>query len=231
MTILPLHSWDVSSKEAVVLQRELAGQIRLTKLDRPLETVAGCDISYNKRSPELFAAIVVVRVPELDIIEIVTVKKTVTFPYVPGLLSFRECPPLLEAFARLTSRPSAVMLDGQGIAHPRRFGLACHMGLWLDLPTLGCAKSRFVGEYEPPGDQAGEASPLRDEKGERIGVVMRTRQRTNPVFVSPGHRIEFRGAVKIVQATLSGYRVPVPTRLAHIAANESRATGKTTHNV
>lgn len=231
MTIRPLHAWDVTPKEAVALQRELAGQIRLTKLDRPLETVAGCDVSYNKRSPELYAAVVVVTIPELIPVETVTVKKTVTFPYVPGLLSFRECPPLLEAFSRLTHCPSAVMLDGQGIAHPRRFGLACHMGLWLDLPCLGCAKSRFVGEFEPPGDQAGDSSPLRDEQGERIGVVLRTRQRTNPVFVSPGHRIDFQGAVKIVKATLSGYRVPLPTRLAHIAANEARATGKTTHSI
>jgi deoxyribonuclease V len=159
------------------------------------------------------------------VVESVVAHAEVTFPYVPGLLSFREAPPVLAAWERLRIEPDAVMLDAQGIAHPRRLGLACHVGLWLDRPCVGCAKSRLVGKYDEPGPAAGDTSPLTD-RGEQVGVVFRSRARAKPVFVSPGHRVDLEGAVAVVRATLSGYRHPVPTRLAHVAANQARAAGE-----
>ncbi|HEY2784438.1 MAG TPA: deoxyribonuclease V [Fimbriiglobus sp.] len=221
MTFATLHRWDVTPVQAVELQRKLASQVDVSRPLGRLRTVAGCDISYNMRSPILFAAVVVVRVPDLEVVELVAVKKEVSFPYVPGLLSFREAPPLLAAFGKLKTKPDAVMLDGQGLAHPRRFGLACHLGLWLDLPTVGCAKSRLVGEFVEPGIEAGDTSPLMD-RGEKVGVMFRSRRKVKPVFISPGHRIDMAGAVEVVRRTLSGYRMPAPTRLAHIAANAAR---------
>jgi deoxyribonuclease V len=221
MDVPTLHRWDVTPKEAVALQRELAARVDVARPLGRVRTVAGCDVSYNKRSPVLYAAVVVVRVPGFEVVEQVVATATVTFPYVPGLLSFREIPPLLAAFRRLTAKPDVVLLDGQGLAHPRRFGLACHLGLWLNRPTVGCAKSRLIGEYSEPGLDAGDASPLVD-RGEQVGVVLRTRARVKPAFVSPGHRIDRAGAVEVVRKTLSGFRMPAPTRLAHVAANAAR---------
>jgi deoxyribonuclease V len=146
------------------------------------------------------------------------------FPYVPGLLSFREAPAVLQAWESLRTTPDAVMLDAQGVAHPRRFGLACHVGLWLQRPSVGCAKTRLIGEFAEPGPHPGDATPLRIEN-EPVGTVLRTATRARPVFVSPGHMIDLAGAVALVRATLSRYRHPVPTRLAHIAANQARTTG------
>jgi deoxyribonuclease V len=214
----------LSPVEAVALQRELAARVDVSRPLGRLRIVAGCDVSYNKRSPVMYAAVVVVRVPGFEVVEQVVAKVEVSFPYVPGLLSFREIPPLLAAFATLKSKPDVVMLDGQGIAHPRRIGLASHLGLWLNRPTVGCAKSRLVGRFEEPGAETGDTAPLTD-RGEQVGIVFRTRGLAKPVFVSPGHRIDFAGAVEVVKRTLSGYRMPVPTRLAHLAANVARAAG------
>jgi deoxyribonuclease V len=146
------------------------------------------------------------------------------FRYVPGLLSFREAPALLEAFAKVESEPDVVMLDGQGIAHPRRMGIASHIGLWLDRPCVGCAKSKLYGRYVEPAPEAGSTSPLvagRDE----IGQAVRTKNRVNPVYVSPGHRIDMAGAVRSVLASVRKYRLPEPTRLAHLFVNEERRKG------
>jgi deoxyribonuclease V len=222
MDFSDLHRWDLSPVEAVALQRELAARVDVSRPLGRLRTVAGCDVSYNMRSPVMYAAVVVVRVPDFDVVEQVVAKVEVSFPYVPGLLSFREIPPLLAAFATLKTKPDVVMLDGQGVAHPRRIGLASHLGLWLNRPTVGCAKSRLIGRFEEPGAEAGDFASLTD-RGERVGIVFRTRGRVKPVFVSPGHRIDFAGAVEVVKRTLSGYRMPVPTRLAHLAANVARA--------
>ena len=219
----PLHRWNLTPKEAVALQRELGKQVDVASpATAPIETVAGCDISYNRGSPILYAAVVVVRVADLSVVEQSVVTLAVKFPYVPGLLSFREAPPLLAAWEQLRTRPDAAMLDGQGIAHPRRLGVACHLGLWLGLPCVGCAKSRLVGEFDEPGPNAGDTSPLLYHDQE-VGVVLRSAKRAKPIFVSPGHRIDIPGAVSLVRATLGGYRMPVPTRLAHIAANTARA--------
>lgn len=220
-----LHDWDVTPKEAVALQRELASRVDIRTHLGHSETVAGCDVSYNRRSPVMYAAVVVVRVADLSVVETSTVSLEVKFPYVPGLLSFREAPPVLAAWEKLRIDPDAVMLDAQGVAHPRRLGLACHLGLWLDKPCLGCAKSRLVGTYDEPGPDAGDVSALMLGE-EAVGWVLRSAARANPVFVSPGHRIDRDGALAVVRATLRGYRHPMPTRLAHIAANHARTIGE-----
>lgn len=224
----PPHRWDVTPTEAVALQRDLARHVRPTPLPRPARTVVGCDVSFAFRSPVHFAAAVVYDLATRTAIERVTVRRRVTFPYVPGLHSFREAPPLLEALARLTTRPDVVMLDGQGIAHPRRLGLACHVGLWLDRPTLGCAKSLLCGTHGDVGPEPGDTAALVD-RGEAVGTALRTKRRSRPLFVSPGHRIDPAGAVATVLASLAGYRMPEPTRLAHRAANEARIRNRTGH--
>jgi deoxyribonuclease V len=159
----------------------------------PIRYVAGCDIAYHLTEPRLFAAVVVLRTDDLSVVEEITAARDVTFPYVPGLLSFREVPALIELFGNLRLTPDAVMLDGQGVAHPRRFGLACHLGLWLDLPCVGCAKSWLVGDYTDPGPLAGDAAPL-TVSGEEVGAAVRSAAGAKPVFVSPGHRIDAAGA-------------------------------------
>ena len=157
----------------------------------------------------------------LEVVERVGVVERVTFPYVPGLLSFRECPPVLAAFEKLKTVPDVVMCDGQGIAHPRRIGIASHLGLWLALPTIGCAKSLLCGTYEEPGPERGARSPLID-KGEVIGAVVRSRARVKPLYVSPGHLCDLESAVNVVLACSVKYRLPVPARLAHETVNDLR---------
>jgi deoxyribonuclease V len=221
MKIHPLHSWDVSGTEAVALQRQLAGRVDVrTPLTR-CELIAGADVSYNRDSDVFFAAVVVLRTDDGSVVETQGARKVSTFPYVPGLLSFREAPVLLEAFAKVQAEPDAVMLDGQGIAHMRRLGLASHVGLWLDRPCLGCAKSVLFGKYKEPGPKAGSLAPLLDGK-EVIGSVVRTKDKVQPVFVSPGHKIDLPSAVRVVLNSCRGYRLPEPTRQAHLHVNALR---------
>ena len=222
MEIKTLHHWPTTEAEAVALQESLAARVDVSTPLAEFDLVAGCDIAYHLTEPVLFAAVVVVRASDRSVVETRTVTRETKFPYVPGLLSFREIPALLAAFAELRSAPDAVMLDGQGIAHPRRFGLACHLGLWLNLPCLGCAKSWLVGEYEEPGPDAGDAARL-SVSGEPVGAVVRSAAGAKPVFLSPGHKIDIASAVAVTRATLSGYRHPTPTREAHLAANALRA--------
>ena len=151
--------------------------------------MAGADVAYSRRTHRVYAAVVVVALPSLETVETVGVARPATFPYIPGLLSFREVPPLLDAFERLAQAPDVVVFDGQGLAHPRRFGLACHAGLLLDVPSIGCAKTRLVGEHDAVPDRRGASALLRVE-GETVGAVVRTRPGVNPVFVSPGHRAD-----------------------------------------
>jgi deoxyribonuclease V len=221
MDIPKLHDWPTTQAEAIELQRRLAGKVIV---DVPLpscERIAGADISYNKYSNTVYAGVVVLNAADLSVVERKGVVAESPFPYVPGLLSFREAPVVLQAFRLLATRPDAVMCDGQGLAHQRRFGLACHLGLWLDLPCFGCAKSRLVGSFTPPGEEAGATSPL-TYRGEVVGAVVRTKRRTNPVFVSPGHKIDLASAVRWTLATCKGYRIPEPTRQAHLFVNELR---------
>jgi deoxyribonuclease V len=215
------HSWDLTTAEARAVQLELAGKVDVTTPLAPWTLVAAADGSYSKRSTWLCAAVVVMRAGTFEVVERIGVVDEARFPYVPGLLSFREAPGLLKAFERLKTRPDVVLCDGQGYAHPRRFGLACHLGLWLGLPTIGCAKSRLCGTYDEPGPRVGDRSPLLDQE-EVIGAVVRTRARVRPLFVSPGHRCDLESAVSVVLATAPRYRLPVPARAAHDYVNEVR---------
>src|SRR5215210_2817971 len=216
-----LHDWDMTPREAVELQKSLRERVVIAPLKRPIETIAGADISFNKFSTTLYAGIVVLRLPSLEVIEEVGVVSETAFPYVPGLLSFRETPPLLEAWAKLKTEPDAVMFDGQGLAHPRRVGIACHVGLIIKRPTWGCAKSVLVGKFEEPGEERGAWSPMVD-KGETVGAALRTKTRVQPVYVSPGHLIDLEGAIDLTLRCDGGYRQPEPTRRAHLLVNALR---------
>lgn len=221
MNIHQLHGWDLKPVGAVQLQRELAARVVTNVPLAVCERIAGADVSYNRFSSTFYAGIVVVRLADGEVIERRGAVAESPFPYVPGLLSFREAPALLEAFAKVESRPDAVMCDGQGLAHPRRFGIACHLGLWLEVPTIGCAKSHLAGKYDEPGPEAGSTSPLTLGR-EVVGEVVRTKTKTRPLFVSPGHRIDVTSSVRWVLAACRGYRLPEPTRQAHLYVNELR---------
>jgi len=224
MKIHRLHAWDLTPAEAVALQRELAGRVEAgPPLDR-CDLVAGADVSYNRFSNTFYAGVVVLRTSDLSVVERQGAVREVHFPYIPGLLSFRETPVLLDAFAKVKSEPDAVMVDAHGFSHPRRFGLTCHLGVCLERPTLGCAKSRLTGTYEEPGPKAGAHTPLTD-RGEVIGSVLRTKAGVRPVFVSVGHRIDLASAVRLVLQTCRGYRLPEPTRQAHHHVNTLRRAG------
>jgi deoxyribonuclease V len=213
--------WDLTPTEARAHQAELAGLVDTSTPLPPWRTLAASDVSFDRGSEVLYAAVVVVDGSTFEIIEKVGLEAAATFPYVPGLLSFREAPALLEAFGRLKTRPDVVLCDGQGVAHPRRLGIASHLGLCLDLPTVGCAKSRLCGRFDEPGPSRGDRSPLIDQ-GEVVGAVLRTRDRIAPLFVSPGHRCDLESAVALVLATTRKYRLPIPSRIAHDYVNEVR---------
>ena len=211
-----LHSWDVTPEEARRFQNELRTQVIGTDRFGKINTVAGADIGFKKDIAR--ASVVVLSVPELQVVESVVTESPVRFPYVPGLLSFREIPPLLTAFTQLQTEPDLVIVDGQGIAHPRRFGLASHLGLVLDKPTIGCAKSRLWGRYEEPESEQGSYTYLMD-KDEVIGAVVRTRTNVQVVYISIGHRISLDSARTWTLACCRGYRLPETTRYAHNAAS------------
>jgi len=225
MVFPELHPWNLTPKEAIALQRELAGQVVLhDELPDPVRVVAGVDVSCARFAPEVFAAVVLYDLHGGSIVETVSARAGESFPYVPGLLSFRELPVVLEAFHRLLRAPGVVLVDGQGVAHPRRFGIASHLGLWLDLPTIGCAKSRLCGAHDEPGLNRGDWASLQ-ESGEEVGRVLRTRDRVRPLYVSPGHQVSMERAVQLVLACGRGYRLPEPTRLAHVESNRLRIAG------
>jgi deoxyribonuclease V len=213
-----LHPWTLSPKEAIELQKTLAERLVLSWDGRDIGAVAGVDVSV--RDGVSRAAIVLMSFPDLEPLAATCSERPTPFPYVPGLLTFREGPVVLDAWERLPAEPDVVLFDGQGIAHPRRLGLAAHMGLWLDVPTIGCAKSRLYGLYEEPGSRKGDRTPLRDERepDHAIGSVLRSRDGVKPLFVSPGHRIDVAQATILVLACCRGYRLPEPTRCAHRTA-------------
>jgi deoxyribonuclease V len=216
-----LHAWNVTPSEAVALQQRLRQQIRLEPPTRAFATIAGADISFNKFEETVYAGVVVLRLDTLDTVEEAGVVSTAPFPYIPGLLSFREIPALLEAWATLTTEPDVVMFDGHGTAHPRRIGIASHAGLFLNRPTFGCGKSVLIGKYDEPAAQRGAWSPMLD-RGETIGAALRTKDRVNPVYVSPGHLLDLPTAIQLTLQTDGGYRVPEPTRRAHLLVNALR---------
>jgi len=211
-----LHSWDVTPEEARRIQNGLRRQVVRTDRFGKINTVAGVDIGFKKDIAR--ASVVVLSFPELQVVDSVVTESPVRFPYIPGLLSFREIPPLLTAFTQLQTEPDLVIVDGQGIAHPRRFGLASHLGLILDKPAIGCAKSRLCGQYEEPESEQGSYTYLMD-KDEVIGAVVRTRKNVQVVYISIGHRISLDAARTWALACCRGYRLPETTRYAHNAAS------------
>jgi len=221
MKIRHLHAWDVSSQEAIQIQKELRSQLDLTKLPRTIRHVAGADVSFSRISGRIWAGVVVFSFPELSRIEEKWIQDKVRFPYIPGLLSFRELPVLLKALKRLKTDPELILCDGQGIAHPRGLGLASHLGLLVDRATVGCAKSRLVGAFSEVGQQKGSYAPLW-YKEQMVGAVLRTRRGVKPLFISPGNRITLDESVKIVLECCSKYRMPEPTRQAHLLVSGLR---------
>jgi deoxyribonuclease V len=218
------HSWDLTTAEARDLQLRLAARVDSTRALAPWTTVGGADVSYDRRGKWLYAAVIVVRADTLELIDRSRVVTQARFPYVPGLLSFREAPAVIEAFDALTHVPDVLLCDGQGIAHPRRMGLAAHLGLCLGIPTIGCAKSWLWGEFYEPGPERGCWSPLTDGS-ETIGAVLRTRTGVKPLFVSSGHLCDLASAIAVVLGTAPQYRLPVTSRLAHQYVNELRRAG------
>lgn len=211
------HRWDLTPKEAIALQTELRSEV---VADRPfdlggLRLVAGVDVSVKGGVSQ--AAVVVAIFPELRPVETARASRPTPFPYVPGLLSFREGPVLEEAFERLACEPDLFLFDGSGYAHPRRMGLASHLGLWLGRPTVGCSKTRLTGRHDEVPPERGAWAPLLD-RGEVVGAALRTRAGTNPVFVSPGHLIDLASAIDLVLRCSPRFRIPEPIRLAHAAA-------------
>jgi deoxyribonuclease V len=210
------HPWRVSYHEATAIQESLRARLRLVPFARRVRLVAGADVAYSRTSHRMYAAVVVVALPELKIVETKWVAARARFPYIPGLFSFRELPPLLAAFRRLRSSPDALLFDGQGLAHPRRFGLACHAGVLLGRPAVGCAKSILVGEHGPLGAGRGSAADLVCS-GETVGAALRTRAGVKPVYVSPGHLVDLSTSIALVLKATGRFRVPEPLRLAHQA--------------
>ncbi|MEW5995255.1 MAG: deoxyribonuclease V [Candidatus Zixiibacteriota bacterium] len=219
-----LHPWNVSPKEAMRIQAELRSQVVLERGFGEIGFIAGADIALDKDTNKGYAGVIVYRFPELIEVERRHAVENLTFPYIPGLLAFREAPVLLKAFAEVKQEPDVIVFDGQGLAHPRRVGIATHMGLLLDKPSIGCAKSRLIGRYEEPGAQAGQYTPLTDS-GETIGAVLRTRDNVNPVFISPGHKVDLSSSIEIIMKCVDGYRIPKPTREAdHFVGEVKKGT-------
>lgn len=222
---MKLFNENITPREAVALQKELAARVEIRPLATAPQTIAGADISFNKYSDVVYAGIVVLKFPSLEIVEEAGVETTTNFPYVPGLLAFRELPALALAWEKLRCKPDVLVLDGQGLAHPRRFGIACYAGLVFDCAALGCAKSVLTGKFEMPAEARGGWSPM-VHKDEMIGGALRTKNRVAPVYVSPGHKIDLVGAIELMLACDGGYRVPEPTRRAHEFVNRLRIAAR-----
>lgn len=217
---IPQLDWPQDAKAAIALQRQLAPQV-LTRDDfcrggssaGEFEYVAGLDVGFEEGGTVTLAAAVLLSFPALELVEMAIARSPTCFPYVPGLLSFREAPALLQALAQLKIEPDLIFCDGHGIAHPRRLGIASHLGLLVDKPTIGVAKSRYIGSYDEPGLEKGNWTPLMDGD-EQIGAVVRTRTKIKPLFISPGHRVSMETAIAMVLNSTTKYKLPEPTRLA-----------------
>ncbi len=205
------------------VQKEMREHLLLKWDGRPVSSIGGVDVSVKTEAAR--AAIVVIRYPELTPVEAVTADAPLVFPYVPGLLAFREGPAVLAAWEMLQHKPDLLMFDGQGIAHPRGIGIASHMGIWLGRPTIGVAKSRLYGRHAEVGPRYGDHADLFDKSGDIIGTVLRSKERTNPLYISPGHLMDVRHATDLVLACLAGYRLPEPTRWAHKVAGGEKLPG------
>jgi len=218
---LTKHNWNLTETEAIALQKKLAKEVVKEDHLKKVNYIAGVDVAYQKEGDLLIAAMVVIDAHTLKQVEESVVVDKVNFPYIPGLFSFRELPPILKAFEQLKQKPDLVVCDGQGYAHPRRFGLACHFGVLTDMPTIGCGKTRLTGSFEPVGEQRADRSDLVDN-GEVIGQVLRTQNGINPLYVSIGHKINLDTACKWVLHLCNNYRQPETTRLADGLVNKLR---------
>jgi deoxyribonuclease V len=216
-----LHKWDLSCKEAIEIQRRLAKRVRFTPMNKSPKVIAGLDCAFSKDGRRIVAAAVVIELPSFTVIETAIATRKVTFPYIPGLLSFREAPACIDAIEKLKAKPDVFIVDGQGIAHPRRFGIASHIGVLVDRPTIGCAKSRLIGSFDEPGRHKGNHSPLVNGN-EVIGAVVRTRTNIKPVFVSVGHKCTLEDAIKVILECMTKYRLPEPSRLAHQLVSKAK---------
>jgi deoxyribonuclease V len=213
-----LHSWDLTPKEAIALQRELRSCVLCEDCIGEVRAVAGIDVGFEDEGNTTRAAVAVLSFPELALIEHSIARVRTRFPYVPGLLSFREAPAVLEAFAKLRTTPDLILYDGHGLAHPRRFGIASHVGLLLDRPTIGVAKTLLVGQHRAPRNRRGAWAALEDAE-EVIGAALRTRVDVKPLYVSVGHRVTLPTAIRWVIACATRYRLPETTRWAHRLAS------------
>jgi deoxyribonuclease V len=216
-------NWDVSPKEAVLAQKEMRAHVKISPFRKPISRIGGADVSMNMFMPFGFAGFVTLSYPELILKDHYAKKEKINFPYIPGLLSFREIPMLLKAWKKLKQKPDVLVVDGVGIAHPRRMGIATHLGLILGLPTIGCSKKVLYGAYEEPGEQQGDFTFITDPKTNgKIGAALRSKFGVKPIFISPGHLITLNESISIVKNCIKKHRLPEPTRLAHIAVNEYR---------
>ncbi len=219
-----MHAWDVTPKEAIAVQKELRTQVRLVPLQKEVRTVAGADVSMNRFAKDGFAGFVTLSYPDCELMDQSVSGGPIPFPYIPGLLSFREIPLLLSAWEQLQTKPDVIIADGVGIAHPRRMGIATHLGLMLNIPTIGCAKSLLTGTFKEPENEPGAFSYLYDKyvTSEVIGAAFRTKRNVKPVFVSPGHLITLEESLEIIRNCVRTHRIPEPTRHAHLCVNEYR---------
>lgn len=213
MQIKEHHRWDLKYEEAVALQTELSKKLILNDSFGAIEKIAGVDVKCVKERNEVLGVVIIFSYPELNIIEIKMAKDVISYPYIPGLLTFREGPVVEQIFTQIKNIPDLVFFDGQGYCHPRRFGLASHMGLILNLPTIGCAKNKLCGNYKEPSQTKGSYSYIFDD-GEIIGAALRTKNETKPIFVSIGHKVSLISAIKFT-LSVSKFRIPEPTRIAH----------------
>lgn len=218
---MPVDYNHITPEQAVAIQKELRQQLNLSPLQKEVTTIGGADISFNKYSTTVYAGIVVLQFPSLQVIETKAIVDTTEFPYIPGLLAFREVPALSKAWEALTIEPDVLVLDGHGIAHPRRMGIATHFGLVMQTPTIGCAKSVLTGKYTEPPNEPGSFTDL-VHKDEVIAKVLRTKRNTKPVFISPGNLISMEQSLNIILQCVRKYRIPEPTRFAHNFVNEER---------
>jgi deoxyribonuclease V len=231
-----LHSWNLSYSQARDCQNRLASKVRFTPLKKQPELIAGIDCAFSKDGQKIIAAVVVLKISNFSVVETANAVRKVTFPYIPGLLSFREAPACIAAVGKLKTEPDVFIVDGQGVAHPRRLGLAAHLGLVFDKPTIGCAKSRLTGFFENPPLEKGSYSFLREKENTKsrtsderrttndgvIGAVVRTRTNVKPVFISVGNKCTLEDAIKITLGCTTKYRLPEPTRLAHQLVSKLR---------
>ncbi len=214
MKIEKLHDWNLSPREAIEIQKQLAYEVVAeNKFTKPIKNVAGIDLGFDIKTDTSRAVVVVLSFPELELLETSEAKMPIQFPYVPGLLSFRETPVAIRTLEKLQLTPDVILCDGQGLAHPRRFGIACHIGLIANVPTIGVAKSILVGKFENLGEERGSIAPL-IHRNEQVGVALRTKNKVQPIYVSVGHKINLETATNLVLQCAPKYRLPETTRLA-----------------